>query len=74
MRTTPASSRSPSRSARNWFARRPSVLPDVTVESLRMGEDKSLARFNIRTTEQNPEQGQERDPRVRSGPAWPGSR
>jgi SecD/SecF fusion protein len=28
-------------------------LPDVTVESLRMGQDKRLARFNIRTTEQN---------------------
>ena len=32
-----------------------SVLPDVTVESLRLGDDKSLARFNIRTTEQDPE-------------------
>jgi SecD/SecF fusion protein len=32
-----------------------SVLPDVTVESLRMAEDKTLGRFNIRTTEQNPE-------------------
>jgi SecD/SecF fusion protein len=31
------------------------VLPDVTVETLRMGQDKSLARFNIRTTEQDPE-------------------
>ena len=30
-----------------------SVLPDVTVESLRMGDDRSLARFNIRTTEQD---------------------
>ena len=29
-----------------------SVLPDVTVESLRVAEDKSLTRFNIRTTEQ----------------------
>jgi SecD/SecF fusion protein len=28
-------------------------LPDVTVESLRMGQDKRLARFNIRTTEQD---------------------
>ena len=28
-----------------------SVLPDVTVESLRLTDDKSLARFNIRTTE-----------------------
>src|SRR5262249_16481790 len=32
-----------------------SVLPDVTVESLRVGDDKRLARFNIRTTEQSPE-------------------
>jgi SecD/SecF fusion protein len=32
-----------------------SVLPDVTVESLRLTDDKSLARFNIRTTEVNPE-------------------
>jgi SecD/SecF fusion protein len=32
-----------------------SALPDVTVESLHIGEDKSLARFNIRTTEQDPE-------------------
>jgi SecD/SecF fusion protein len=30
-----------------------SVLPDVTVESLRVGDDKNLARFNIRTTEQD---------------------
>jgi SecD/SecF fusion protein len=28
-----------------------SVLPDVTVESLKLGQDKSLTRFNIRTTE-----------------------
>jgi SecD/SecF fusion protein len=28
-------------------------LPDVTVESLRMGSDKKSARFNIRTTDQN---------------------
>ncbi len=28
-------------------------LPDVTVESLRMGQDRRLARFNIRTTEQD---------------------
>ena len=32
-----------------------SVLPDVTVESLRLTDDKSLARFNIRTTEVNPD-------------------
>jgi SecD/SecF fusion protein len=31
------------------------MLPDVTVESLRVGEDTSLARFNIRTTDQDPE-------------------
>ncbi len=29
-----------------------SVLPDVTVESLRVAKDASLTRFNIRTTEQ----------------------
>jgi SecD/SecF fusion protein len=33
-----------------------SVLPDVTVESLRVGNDVKLARFNIRTTDQDPEQ------------------
>jgi SecD/SecF fusion protein len=27
-----------------------SVLPDVTVESLRIGDDKNVTRFNIRTT------------------------
>ena len=32
-----------------------SVLPDVTVESLRLSDDKSLARFNIRTTEEKPD-------------------
>jgi len=32
-----------------------SVLPDVTVESLRVGDDTKLARFNIRTTDQDPE-------------------
>ncbi len=31
------------------------ILPDVTVESLRLTDDKSLARFNIRTTEVNPD-------------------
>lgn len=29
-------------------------LPDVTVESLKVGKDQSLARFNIRTTQQDP--------------------
>jgi len=33
-----------------------SVLPDVTVESLRIGNDTKLARFNIRTTAQDPEE------------------
>ncbi len=33
-----------------------SVLPDVTVESLRVGDDVRLARFNIRTTDQDPNQ------------------
>jgi SecD/SecF fusion protein len=32
-----------------------SVLPDVTVESLRIGDDTKLARFNIRTTDPEPE-------------------
>ena len=32
-----------------------SILPDVTVESLRVSADKSAARFNIRTTDQDPE-------------------
>ena len=32
-----------------------SVLPDVTVESLKMREDTSLTRFNIRTTLAEPE-------------------
>lgn len=31
------------------------ALPDVTVESLRVSNDTALARFNIRTTEQDPE-------------------
>ena len=37
-----------------------SVLPDVTVESLRISGDQSLARFNIRTTDQSPEQVKQR--------------
>ncbi len=28
----------------------------MTVESLKVGQDKTLTRFNIRTTEQKPEQ------------------
>ena len=51
-----------------------SVLPDVTVESLRLSDDKSLARFNIRTTEENLGPGQERDPRVVRLDAWRASR
>jgi SecD/SecF fusion protein len=30
-----------------------SVLPDVTVESLKVGQEQHLTRFNVRTTEQN---------------------
>ncbi|MGC8638309.1 MAG: protein translocase subunit SecD [Isosphaeraceae bacterium] len=48
-----------SESRRAEFVReKAGVLPDVTVESLRVSSDKSgrLARFNIRTTEQNLEQ------------------
>jgi SecD/SecF fusion protein len=32
-----------------------SILPDVTVESLRVSNDKRLARFNIRTTNDKPD-------------------
>ena len=47
-------------SGRTSSARRRACLPDVTVESLNVGDDKRLARFNIRTTEnEQPEQGQE---------------
>ncbi|HKI20149.1 MAG TPA: protein translocase subunit SecF, partial [Isosphaeraceae bacterium] len=44
-----------SESQRAQFVRQTatSVLPDVTVESLRMGESKKLPRFNIRTTEKD---------------------
>ena len=43
-----------SESQRAEFVRnKASMLPDVTVESLRMGSDKKSARFNIRTTDQN---------------------
>ncbi|HKM52668.1 MAG TPA: protein translocase subunit SecF, partial [Isosphaeraceae bacterium] len=42
-----------SESKRAEFVRsKASVLPDVTVESLRIARDSSLTRFNIRTTEQ----------------------
>jgi SecD/SecF fusion protein len=36
-----------------------SVLPDPTVESLRMGADSNVSRFNIRTTDQDPERVKE---------------
>src|SRR5258707_11419401 len=36
-----------------------SVLPDVTVESLKVGKDQRLTRFNIRTTEQDTEKVKE---------------
>jgi len=43
-----------SESKRASFVRdKASVLPDVTVESLKVGGDKSLYRFNIRTTDQD---------------------
>jgi SecD/SecF fusion protein len=45
-----------SESSRAGFVReKASVLPDVTVESLKVGQDKTLTRFNIRTTDQNTE-------------------
>src|SRR5262249_20304197 len=45
-----------SESSRAEFVRqKASGLPDVTVESLRVGGDQRLARFNIRTTEQQTE-------------------
>ncbi|HZW30860.1 MAG TPA: protein translocase subunit SecF, partial [Isosphaeraceae bacterium] len=45
-----------SESSRAEFVREKArQLPDVTVESLRVGNDQRLARFNIRTTDQNPE-------------------
>jgi SecD/SecF fusion protein len=43
-----------SESRRAEFVRqKASVLPDVTVESLRVAKDKTLTRFNIRTTDQD---------------------
>ena len=43
-----------SESKRAAFVReKASKLPDVTVESLKVREDKTLARFNIRTTDQS---------------------
>ncbi len=45
-----------SESQRASFVRQKSnVLPDVTVESLKVGQDQTLNRFNIRTTDQDPE-------------------
>lgn len=37
----------------NFVRTRASVLPAVTVESLRVGKDQALTRFNIRTTDQS---------------------
>ena len=46
-----------SESQRAEFVRqKASVLPDVTVESLRVANDKTLTRFNIRTTDQDADQ------------------
>ncbi len=46
-----------SESRRAEFVRQKATpeLPDVTVESLRVTGDKTLSRFNIRTTDQNPD-------------------
>ncbi|AGA29766.1 protein translocase subunit SecD [Singulisphaera acidiphila] len=42
-------------SGRSNFVRdKAGVLPDVTVESLKVGQAKTFNRFNIRTTDQNP--------------------
>ena len=40
-------------SERTRFVREKSQLPDVTVESLKVASDKTLTRFNIRTTNVN---------------------
>ncbi len=51
-----------SESRRAEFVRqKASVLPDVTVESLRVGNDAKLARFNIRTTATDQESQEEKD-------------
>src|SRR5271157_5500281 len=51
-----------SESRRAEFVRqKASVLPDVTVESLRVGNDTKLARFNIRTTATDQDSQQEKD-------------
>lgn len=43
-------------SKRTEFVRQhASVLPDVTIESLRVGEVQKASRFNIRTTDQDPQ-------------------
>ena len=61
MSPTRPSSRSPNRSGRSSSAQKASVLPDVTVESLRVGNDTKLARFNIRTTATDQDSQQEKD-------------
>jgi SecD/SecF fusion protein len=51
-----------SESKRAEFVRQTaSVLPDVTVESLRLGKDTKLARFNIRTTATDQDSQEEKD-------------
>src|SRR5271157_1394030 len=51
-----------SESRRAEFVRqKASVLPDVTVESLRVGNDTKLARFNIRTTATDQDSQEEKD-------------
>jgi len=44
----------------SFVRKKAGVLPDVTVESLKVGTDKSLTRFNIRTTNQAPEEVKEK--------------
>jgi len=39
----------------SFVRQKASVLPDVTVESLKVGKEETLNRFNIRTTDQDPD-------------------
>lgn len=43
----------------NFVRTKAGELPDVTVESLKVGQDRTLNRFNIRTTEQSPDKVKE---------------
>jgi SecD/SecF fusion protein len=44
----------------SFVRQKASVLPDVTVESLKVGSDRTLSRFNIRTTNDKPEEVKEK--------------